>query len=91
MAHGIVYARAKVDSVLWRRKFRFAVLKSGNMFLIKYGKLPMWPLERTQNKISFFTVKNIATRVCSAPTACRVLGMTSATERANAFEDAAVC
>jgi hypothetical protein len=36
-------------------------------------------------------VKNTVIIIAFAPTACRVLGMRSAVERANIFEDTMVC
>jgi hypothetical protein len=50
----------------------------------------MLPLGRTSGTISFFAVKNTVIIVFFRPTAFRVLGMTSAAERADIFEDANV-
>jgi hypothetical protein len=58
MEHGIIHVHPKVDLVVCRRKFRFAVFKSGNMLLVKYSRLNVLPLGRTLNVINFCGVKN---------------------------------
>jgi hypothetical protein len=47
----------------------------------------MLHLGRTSNAIGFFAVKNTVIIVSIAPTTFRILGMTSAGERADIFED----
>jgi hypothetical protein len=91
MAHGILHVHSKVGSVFWPRKIRFAISKSADILLAKYSWLNMLPLGRTLNMISFFAVKSTVIIVLFAPTACRILGRTSAAERVNIFKDAVVC
>jgi hypothetical protein len=55
---GLFMCTQKVDPVFWRRKIRFTVFKSGNMFLMKYGWLNGLPHGRTSCTISFCAMKN---------------------------------
>jgi hypothetical protein len=65
MTHGILRVHPKVNSVFWRRKFKFAVFISGNMLLMKYSWLNLLPLRRISNTISFLAVKNTVNIVFS--------------------------
>jgi hypothetical protein len=40
----------KVDPIFWRRKFRFAIFKSGNMLLMKYNWLKCYLLEEQRTR-----------------------------------------
>jgi hypothetical protein len=80
----------KVDPVFWRRKFRFAVFKPGNMA----DEIPLIDCATSWKKIEhnkFFSREEHRDYSYFAPTACRVLGMTSAAKRANIFDDTVVC